>query len=305
MTALVPLVAAELETPATPEVVDFARAIAERCGGSALAVLFYGSCLRTADLSDSLLDFYLLVDSYDRAYVRKWLATANRLVPPNVFYIEHGGLRAKYAVMTIVDFAHACSPACDNVSVWARFAQPSRLVWVRNDSARALTIRAVAAAAPTLLAAARPMLDDELSVEAMWTGAFALTYSAELRAERAGRSQSIFETDPARYATFTAPTLADSDLSAKLTGGRVSFAEPADRAKAGRHWRRLRRRGKLLSVLRLAKASLTFTGGIDYIAWKINRHAGAGIEIKPWHRRFPILAGIVLLPRLIRKGAVR
>jgi len=44
---------------------------------------------------------------------------------------------------------------------------------------------------------------------------------------------------------------------------------------------------------------------VDYIAWKVNRHAGAGIIVKPWHRRFPILAGLVLLPRLIRKGAVR
>lgn len=305
MTVLVPLVAAELETPVDEAITGFAQAIAERCGGSAQAVLFYGSCLRSADLADSLLDFYLLVDAYDRAYTRRWLATANRLIPPNVFYIEHAGLRAKYAVMTVNDFADACSPACDNVAVWARFAQPSRLVWLRGDAARARVIRAVAAAAPTLLAAARPMLGDDLSVEALWIGAFALTYSAELRSERAGREQSIFETDPLRYQAFTAPTLAAAGLSATVKAGRVSFGDSADRAAGASHWARLRRRGKLLSVLRLAKASLTFTGGIDYLAWKINRHSGAGIKIKPWHRRFPILAGIVLLPKLIRKGAVR
>ena len=63
--------------------------------------------------------------------------------------------------------------------------------------------------------------------------------------------------------------------------------------------------GKMLSVLRLAKASLTFAGGIDYLAWKINRHAGARIEIKPWQRRWPILGALTLLPRLLRSGSIR
>ncbi len=305
MTALVPLVAAELALPVDAAVQDFADAIATRCGGSAQAVLFYGSCLRSEDLGDSLLDFYLLVDAYDRAYSRRWLARANAMVPPNVFYMEHAGLRAKYAVMSVADFAHACTSACDNVSVWARFAQPSRLAWVRGDAARARVVRAVAAAAPTLIGLARPMLDDVVSVEALWTEAFALTYGAELRSERAGRGVSIYKTDPARYSAFTAPALADSDLSARLEGGLVYFGEDADRKAATKRWSRLRRRGKWLTVLRLAKASFTFAGGVDYLAWKINRHAGTSITIKPWHRRFPLIAGLRFLPYLLRRGAVR
>jgi hypothetical protein len=61
----------------------------------------------------------------------------------------------------------------------------------------------------------------------------------------------------------------------------------------------------LLSVARLAKASLTYAGGIDYLAWKINRHAGTKIEIKPWQRRWPLVAALTLVPRLIRGGAIR
>jgi hypothetical protein len=55
----------------------------------------------------------------------------------------------------------------------------------------------------------------------------------------------------------------------------------------------------------LAKASATFAGGADYIAWKINRHAGTKIELKPWQRRHPLLAGISLLPKLLKSGAIR
>jgi hypothetical protein len=63
--------------------------------------------------------------------------------------------------------------------------------------------------------------------------------------------------------------------------------------------------GKFLSVVRLAKASATFAGGPDYIAWKINRHAGTDIRLKPWQQRHPLLAAISLLPRLLKSGAVR
>ena len=55
----------------------------------------------------------------------------------------------------------------------------------------------------------------------------------------------------------------------------------------------------------LAKASFTFVGGVDYIAWKIDRHAGTDIRIKPWQRRWPLLAAVSLLPQLLRSGAVR
>jgi hypothetical protein len=70
-------------------------------------------------------------------------------------------------------------------------------------------------------------------------------------------------------------------------------------------WGRRRAEGKLLSVVRLAKASLTYAGGAEYIVWKINRHAGTDIQLKPWQKRHPLLAALSLLPRLLRSGAIR
>ena len=63
-----------------------------------------------------------------------------------------------------------------------------------------------------------------------------------------------------------------------------------------------RRHGKIISLVRLAKASFTFAGGVDYLAWKISRHSGAEIQVKAWHRRLPLLAALILLPRLLRRG---
>lgn len=280
------LVEEELAQPVDGKVTRIAEAIADRHGKASRAVLFYGSCLREKKLDGLMLDFYLIVSSYEEAYDRRWLARANALIPPNVFPFSHDGLAAKYAVLSEADFYRLNGAETRNVSVWARFAQPSRLAWAASDEARQRAIDAVARAAPTLLAAARPFpVGDELEP---WRHAFALTYSAELRAERSGRPGSIVDLDPERYRRFLEPSLA---------------AIPVVTRQAG--WRRRRIEGKLLSVVRLAKASATYAGGAQYIAWKINRHAGTKIALSEWQKRHPLIAAISLLPRLLRSGAIR
>jgi hypothetical protein len=288
VSALSALVAAELAEPVDPRVAAMAEAIAIQYGNAARAVLFYGSCLRQQELDGLMLDFYLIVSDYDAAYSKRWLARANRLIPPNVFPFAHEGLAAKYAVLSGEDFAALNGLEASTVSVWARFAQPSRLVWAADEAARDAAVAAVATAAPTLFRLARPIA---ISVNPLdvWRAGFAQTYRAELRAEREDRSGSIVDADPERYRRFGSE-IPDTNLS---------------RAEAERRWRRLQRHGKLMSVVRLAKASFTFAGGVDYLAWKINRHAGTKIEIKPWQRRWPLLGAIVLVPRLLLQGAVR
>ena len=61
-------------------------------------------------------------------------------MPPNVFPFEHDGLAAKYAVLSEADFARLNGPEAGDVSVWARFAQPSRLVWAKDEAARAAAV---------------------------------------------------------------------------------------------------------------------------------------------------------------------
>lgn len=285
MTKLRQLVAEELSSPADPRVTAIARAIAAKHGDASRAVLFYGSCLREKQLDGLMLDFYLIVSNYRAAYDKRWLAAANRLIPPNVFYFEHEGLAAKYAVLSEGDFYRLNGPETNSVTVWARFAQPSRLVWSADKAARERVIEAVSRAAPTLLAAAGRR-DGEKPLD-WWRRAFSLTYSAELRAERVGRHASVVDSDRQRFIRFAGPVAAAIERKPKMS------------------WRWRRIEGKTLSVLRLAKASATFAGGADYIAWKINRHAGTEIRLKPWQQRHPLLAAVTLLPRLIRSGAVR
>jgi len=284
---LIDLVREELEQGADPRVAAMAAGIAALHPGAARAVLFYGSGLRQGAREGAVLDFYLIVSDYRDAYRGLWLPLANTLLPPNVFPFAHGGLIAKYAVLSEADFAWLNGPEAGDVSVWARFAQPARLAWAADEDAREAAVAAVARAAPTLLGYAMPMAEPGAAPLDIWRRGLRLTYASELRAERGGQPDAIVDADPDRYARFAAAGM------------------PTPSPGAARAWRRFRRRGKLLSLLRLAKAATTYAGGADYLAWKINRHAGTRIEVRPWQRRWPILGALILLPRLWRRGAIR
>lgn len=273
MTNLERLVADELATPVDPRVNAMAAAIAAKHPGT-LAVLFYGSCLRDATLS-GMLDFYVIVEDYQRAYPARWLAAANRLLPPNVFPFAQDKLSAKYAVLSLADLQRETSIAARDPSTFARLAQPLRLVWGEVG----LVLPAVAEAARALLSVTPRGGRDR------WRDAFAATYASELRAERAARPGSIVDADPERYARLAA-----------------ALGDLPDRSD---QWPRLRRWSKARQLAKLAKASLTFAGGIDYLAWKISRHSGQPVVVTPWQRRHPLLAALIMLPRLMAQGQVR
>src|SRR5262245_5561372 len=115
MSELRTLVAEELSLPVDRQVTAMAAAIAAKHGEASRAVLFYGSCLRQKRLDGLMLDFYLIVSDYRSAYPKHWLGIANALIPPNVFYFEHDGLAAKYAVLSEADFHRLNGPETSGV----------------------------------------------------------------------------------------------------------------------------------------------------------------------------------------------
>jgi len=63
--------------------------------------------------------------------------------------------------------------------------------------------------------------------------------------------------------------------------------------------------GKLLSLARLIKALFTFEGGLDYIAWKLERHSGVHVDIPERVRRYPLIFVWGLFWDLYRRGIFR
>lgn len=308
----------ELTAPVHPTTVAFAERIRSRIGRSAAAVLFYGSCLRRGgdrppDEAE-ILDFYALVDDYRSAYPRRLVAWANRLLPPNVFYIEESidgrRLRAKYAVISLRQFARGVSQRSVQVALWARFAQPSRLVCVRDAEARHATGRALATAAATLVARVLPLMPSRFAPADLWTRAFRETYRAELRAEGSQQALSLYAAAPARYDALTPLILRALRVAFRYESGDGAIALEAPvgataRRRAEASWFVRRVVGKLLNALRILKSIFTFEGGLSYVLWKVERHSGVRLPVTAWQQRHPLLCAPLLAWRLYRRGAFR
>jgi hypothetical protein len=287
------------------------EALRQRFGPALDAVLLYGSCLRASEVGEGIADFYVIVDRYDHAYGQRHLAYLNAMLPPNVFYLEacHQGrtLRAKYAVVSRTHFEQGTRDWF-HPYLWARFAQPTRLLYARDDTIRARAHVSLAEAVIVFLESILPMLEvPVVNVETLWTHGLGLTYAAELRPERTTRAQQLARLNLEDYARLTAravPGLAGK--LEELPDGR--YRHPADasaRRRSARRWRLRRWQGKILTVLRLAKAAFTFGDSIGYAAWKIERHTGVHVEVTPLLRRHPLLWGLKVSWRLLRRGIMR
>jgi hypothetical protein len=285
-------------------------ALRDRFGDSLSAVVMYGSCLHHGDLSEGLVDFYVLVDSYANAYESRLQRIGNAWLPPNVFYLEVGPaesrLRAKYAVMSVAHFEEACS-GWFHPYIWARFAQPSRLVYARDTEVERRVRDCFAHAVVRFLAESVPVCaGEELDAVGLWQAGLQKAYASEIRPEKNRPTKLVDVAGPEfeRLTRLAAPRLSPM-LEAVGPDRYRSLATPRARRKTLRRWRIRRWQGRVLSVLRLMKAAFTFEGGADYLAWKVERHTGVAIEVTPELRRRPIRHGLVILWHLLRQGVVR
>lgn len=299
----------QIEQPFPEPVTALVEAICARHGGAVAAVLLYGSCLRSGDLFDGLLDLYALVDDYTKVYSSPWLAFANRLLPPNVFYLEaevEGRiLRAKYAVLARRDFA--CGMAWFQSYLWGRFAQPCRLLYQRDPEVSAWVAGCLLQAMRTFVRRVAPLCPVCFVPAELWQRGLTLSYLSELRTERAEvRAKELVAWAHEFYRAATLPLLRELPWRLREEDGRVCLAVPCwDRVLARMRWLAAVPLGKLLSLLRLIKALSTFQGGIDYLVWKLERHTGKKIELPDNVRRHPLIYGWGMLWRLYRQGVFR
>ncbi len=285
MDALASYLATALAEPTPTAVRDMAVTIGSKVRG-VIAIIAYGSALREADPSSTLIDYYVIVESSAGLADGPVLRLLGRLVPPNVYYIETDdhALRAKYAVVRIDELQDRVSSGITNPYFWARFSQPVRLVFARDDVAAATIAGVVATAVRTAFGRARG-ISGSTDPLALWSALFNETYRTELRPEGHSRAADIVQSHADYYTAVSELAVGSSALTTS--------------------WPRVRLWGKFLTIIRLCKAAFTFAGGVDYVVWKIERHTGERIALTPWQRRHPLLAGVFFLPMLLRKGVVR
>ncbi len=264
------------------EVAAYARMLGEETGAS--AVLFYGSNLRTGSL-EGVLDFYILMPGPQKE--RIW---------PRVSYREWqcGGevLRAKIATMSLRKFVQATSGESRDTTIWARFVQPSALVWMRDDEAKTEVEYAIGQAARTagrFAAVLGPRSGTPLDY---WRALFQATYRAEFRIEKTGREESILSSNSLHFdgllpLAWEADSLSfERGVDSKLR----PLIEKSRHMEILKEWEARQKLGKPLNILRLTKAATTFEGAARYGAWKLERHTGIALEVTPFREKHPLLA---------------
>lgn len=289
--ALEQRIVAMLAREVHPAVAAQARALLEQAG--ALAVLFYGSNLRTGSL-EGVLDFYVLLPGapekglWPRVSYREWQDAGTTL-------------RAKIATMTLAKFAEAAAGQALDTTIWARFVQPSALVCSRDEeAARAVTL-AIADAARTAARLAAALGPSKGQADDYWRALFRATYSAELRVEPAGREDAILAANREHFAGLLPAALGSAGVPYALDGSIIApRLTDTDRRQVLRWWSARRRFGKALNAARLVRAAATFDGAARYAAWKVERHTGIAVELTPWRERHPVLAAPGVLWRIWR-----
>ncbi len=304
----------ESSLAAPPGLAPLVHTLVERYGKAVQAILFYGSCRRTGQEMEGVVDLYVLVDTYRSAPGNIILSLLNRLFPPNVYYMElplrEGVVRAKYAVISLTDFQKGTSTAWFQSYLWARFAQPVRLVYAQSEEVAQQVYTALARAVLTFVTRVLPRVPQRFTARDLWHTGFLLTYQSDLRAERRGRLSRLVDAEEDYYEDMTRLCLAAVPYEVEVLSETPpvryrSQISGARRLLASLAWQARFVQGKCLTVLRLLKGAITFKGGPDYVLWKIERHSGVSIPRDSFSRRHPVIGIWVILWRLYRRKAFR
>lgn len=288
------------------------QALHTRLGGALAALLFYGSCLRNGDLTDGMVDLYVLVDSYAHAHRKRLQQLSNAWLPPTVILIRAHApdgrmLQAKCAIVSLQDF-EAGTRSWFQSYLWARFAQPSRLVYFKDQDTQNRVYRALAQAVMTLMGRCVAILPDQFDSFTLWERALSLAYGAELRPESADRPGQLVRHDKTYYSRITRAAAPAVKHLAACAGEEDSYRNlcPAVKRRGNELlWRFRRVQGRTLNVARLIKSFYTYENGVDYLIWKLERHLGEPIVVTHRLRRFPLVFGWPLLWRLLKSRRLR
>jgi predicted nucleotidyltransferase len=280
-------------------------------GSSLSGVILYGSCLRDDDLDNQIIDLYVIVDNYKNAYKEKHLTYLNTVLPPNVFYLEvesrNKKIRTKYSVISMKDFENGILSWFHSY-LWARFAQPVRILYARDEEQKTKLHAILACSVLTFLRTTIPILGPCIvDTEKIWINGLTFAYAAELRPERDNRAKQITYLnmgDYIRLTSYSIPAL-DDLLVLESRGNYRCLSDKTRKQQALRNWRIRRFQGRILSILRLLKATITFRDCVNYAAWKVKRHTGVAINVTPEMRRHPVLKGSAVLWHLVRRGILR
>jgi hypothetical protein len=297
-----------------PEVRDIVELLRATCGGNLVAVVFFGSrLLGTSPGEESAADLFVVVENYLHFYesIGTRLPTArhsgimaalNRMLPPNIIYLnDPGGMRAgaKCFVVAESDLAYGLSSDSRDHFFRGRLAQRVDIVYARSDKDRTALERRIEAAR-RLTVDWVPIYTRQPSFGVLdyCRRMMEVSYAAEIRPEARSRVLDVFNAQQSFfrlvYGRVLQEAVRDGVLVAEGDRYRLAHGPPW---RERRRWGAFFARSKARATLRWFKYMLTFDEWLDYIVRKVERRSNVRIELTKSERRFPAL---LLWPKAIR-----
>lgn len=258
--------------------------------------LFYGSAFWKTPEPDSIWDIYVLVDRYRDATTSTMIQLMGICLPPNVYYHEAADndgkiIRGKIALMRLKQFEAHCKGRAISPQIWARFCQPCRIIATRDDISKQCIIHALSNAVITFHQKTAPWITSPCTIEEFWITGLNRTYASEFRAEKKQRQSLMIESSRTSFIARSKYAFATKEVHTLILEGENIHARFS--LVIQRFFRNVSRVACYISkaqhLLRLMKAVFTFTGGIDYLVYKIERHSGVKLTPTTFQRNHPLI----------------
>lgn len=296
-----------------PEVRDIVLLLEETCGRNIVGVIFFGSRLvGTTPGESSAADLFVVVENYLRFYEEIGsrlpaarhagiIAALNRVLPPNIIYLnDPGGLRAgaKCFIVSEYDLALGLSPDAKDHFFRGRLAQRVHIVYARSEKDRQALETRIDAARHLTLDWVPLFLTSPFGVMDYCRRMMEISYAAEIRPEASSRVREVTDAQSSFFRLVYGRVL-QSGVRDGILLAEGDLFKPAKKPGWRHRWRvgHFFRRSKARATMRWFKYMLTFDDWLDYIVRKIERRSGVRIELTKAERRLP---AILLWPKAVR-----
>ncbi len=284
---------------------EFLVALLEKYSDNVEAIILYGSWLRGK--RDTLPDFYVVFTNYDQL-PSLWQKVANQLLEPNVYQLilSKRGIKcsAKYATISLKHLEKKITTGF-HPYLWARFSQPSSVIYVKSDKARSTLNTLIKSSQKRMMEEALGMTPNSFTSRQLWEKALTLTYGVELRAESKEKIKLLVDHHQDYFESKVAERAETLGLS-KIGNNEWTYEySNKERLKIKLQWKARRVLGIFLSIARLLKATSTFNQPLEYLLWKIERHTGIKENATALQLKHPLIFSWPLLWKIFRRGGFK
>ena len=245
------------------------------------AVLLFGSTMSpTTRKTTSIPDLIAIVDDVGAAAAAFHAGSMARrlacILPPVTFALREPDAAATLAMVNVISFAAARGALArpDDLSLAGRLAKQVRLLYARDEKARADTAALLAEATDVMACATTLDLPRVVSLEAATRRCFALSYRAEPRPETAAQLATRYRAFAAAYRARYEPVLASAARARGIdvVGDCLVDQRPAAaRARDAGALARLLFRSRVRALARWARQLFVYRGWLPYLAGKLRR----------------------------------